>query len=144
MCIKKIVLNGSSPLRTINMVPLTGLEPVRYRYRGILSPLCLPIPPQRHILFSFVHPIKCLCDSCGARNFLSLGATKNFDRGAFCALPLSATGSGRHKTAYSTWAAYYIEFKHIEYVNLFCPFCQVFFYNKRLLKVNFFAFSSRF
>ena len=31
------------------LVPLTGLEPVRYRYRGILSPLCLPIPPQRHI-----------------------------------------------------------------------------------------------
>lgn len=28
-------------------MPLTGLEPVRYRYRGILSPLCLPIPPQR-------------------------------------------------------------------------------------------------
>ena len=31
----------------IDMVPLTGLEPVRYCYRGILSPLCLPIPPQR-------------------------------------------------------------------------------------------------
>ena len=31
------------------MVPLAGLEPARYRYRGILSPLCLPIPPQRHI-----------------------------------------------------------------------------------------------
>ena len=29
------------------MVPVTGLEPVRYRYRGILSPLCLPIPPHR-------------------------------------------------------------------------------------------------
>ena len=29
------------------LVPLTGLEPVRYRYRGILSPLCLPISPQR-------------------------------------------------------------------------------------------------
>ena len=37
--------------RHIKMVPLTGLEPVRYRYRGILSPLCLPIPPQRHIDF---------------------------------------------------------------------------------------------
>ena len=32
----------------IGLVPLTGLEPVQYRYRGILSPLCLPIPPQRH------------------------------------------------------------------------------------------------
>ena len=31
------------------MVPVTGLEPVRYRYRGILSPLCLPIPPHRRI-----------------------------------------------------------------------------------------------
>ena len=30
------------------LVPLTGVEPVRYFYRGILSPLCLPIPPQRH------------------------------------------------------------------------------------------------
>ena len=24
---------------------VAGLEPARYRYRGILSPLCLPIPP---------------------------------------------------------------------------------------------------
>ena len=32
---------------TFFVVPLTGLEPVQYRYRGILSPLCLPIPPQR-------------------------------------------------------------------------------------------------
>ena len=31
----------------IPMVPVTGLEPVRYHYRGILSPLCLPIPPHR-------------------------------------------------------------------------------------------------
>ena len=30
------------------MVPLTGFEPVRYRYRGILSPLRLPVSPQRH------------------------------------------------------------------------------------------------
>ena len=30
------------------LVPLTGLEPVQYCYRGILSPLRLPIPPQRH------------------------------------------------------------------------------------------------
>ena len=29
------------------LVPLTGLEPVRILLRGILSPLCLPIPPQR-------------------------------------------------------------------------------------------------
>ncbi len=31
------------------LVPLTGLEPVRMLLRGILSPLCLPIPPQRRI-----------------------------------------------------------------------------------------------
>ncbi len=35
----------------IYMVPETGLEPVRYCYRGILSPLCLPFPPLRHIIF---------------------------------------------------------------------------------------------
>ena len=31
------------------MVPMTGLEPVRYCYRGILSPLRLPISPHRRI-----------------------------------------------------------------------------------------------
>ena len=36
-------------LLKIPMVPVTGLEPVRYCYRGILSPLCLPIPPHRQI-----------------------------------------------------------------------------------------------
>ena len=34
---------------TCLLVPLTGIEPVRILLRGILSPLCLPIPPQRHI-----------------------------------------------------------------------------------------------
>ena len=29
-------------------VPVTGLEPVQYCYRGILSPLRLPISPHRH------------------------------------------------------------------------------------------------
>ena len=29
------------------MVPLTGIEPVRCFHRGILSPLRLPVPPQR-------------------------------------------------------------------------------------------------
>ena len=32
------------------MVPEAGLEPARYFYRGILSPLCLPIPPLGHII----------------------------------------------------------------------------------------------
>ena len=45
----------TAPLRDIYLpvaycvVPVTGLEPVQYRYRGILSPLCLPIPPHRRI-----------------------------------------------------------------------------------------------
>ena len=34
------------------MVRATGLEPVRYFYRGILSPLRLPVPPHPHILFA--------------------------------------------------------------------------------------------
>ena len=36
---------GQSP--SFFLVPLTGLAPVRILLRGILSPLCLPIPPQR-------------------------------------------------------------------------------------------------
>ena len=39
------------------MVPVAGLEPARYCYRGILSPLRLPIPPHRHeyhIVFNFI------------------------------------------------------------------------------------------
>ena len=31
------------------MVPRTGLEPVQSFLRGILSPLCLPIPPPGHV-----------------------------------------------------------------------------------------------
>ena len=31
------------------VVPVAGLEPARYRYRWILSPLRLPIPSHRHI-----------------------------------------------------------------------------------------------
>ena len=33
------------------LVPLAGLEPARMLLRGILSPLRLPIPPQRRINF---------------------------------------------------------------------------------------------
>ena len=32
------------------VVPVTGLEPVQYRYREILSLLCLPIPPHRQLV----------------------------------------------------------------------------------------------
>ena len=38
-----------SLLAGIKIVRVAGLEPARYRYRGILSPLCLPIPPQRQV-----------------------------------------------------------------------------------------------
>jgi hypothetical protein len=31
------------------MVPGTGIEPVRHHWRGILSPLCLPISPSGRI-----------------------------------------------------------------------------------------------
>ena len=43
------LVEKSTPKRAFFVVPLTGLEPVQYRYRGILSPLCLPIPPQRQL-----------------------------------------------------------------------------------------------
>ena len=32
-------------MNILKVVPEAGLEPARYFYRGILSPLCLPIPP---------------------------------------------------------------------------------------------------
>ncbi len=32
-----------------DVVPLIGVEPIRYHYHRILSPARLPIPPQRHI-----------------------------------------------------------------------------------------------
>lgn len=34
----------------IEMVPLVGLEPTRYRYHQILSLARLPVSPQRHIV----------------------------------------------------------------------------------------------
>ena len=36
------------------MVPGAGLEPARSFLRGILSPLCLPIPPPGQIIDSFL------------------------------------------------------------------------------------------
>ena len=51
------------------MVPEAGLEPARYFYRGILSPLCLPIPPlgqvywyqyKRYYTFIYVKVFKIL------------------------------------------------------------------------------------
>ena len=38
-------------ISTYSLVLVAGLEPARYLYRGILSPLRLPIPPHEHIRF---------------------------------------------------------------------------------------------
>jgi hypothetical protein len=38
--------------RLIFLVPKTGIEPVRYHYRWILSPVRLPVSPLRHIHLS--------------------------------------------------------------------------------------------
>ena len=35
------------------MVPEAGLEPARYRYRRILSPLRLPVSPLGQVLYYF-------------------------------------------------------------------------------------------
>lgn len=35
-------------------MPVAGLEPARYHYRGILSPLRLPIPSHGHALKRFL------------------------------------------------------------------------------------------
>ena len=48
---KHFIVKKSSALQKSTddffLVPETGVEPVRYHYRGILSPLRLPIPPFR-------------------------------------------------------------------------------------------------
>ena len=50
------------------MVPGAGLEPARHCWRGILSPLCLPIPPpglEFHYSLTGVN-------KCSYRRFISL------------------------------------------------------------------------
>lgn len=42
---KKIAVRN---MLTADVVPVTGVEPVRYRYHWILSPARLPIPSHRH------------------------------------------------------------------------------------------------
>ncbi len=37
------------------LVPETGVEPVRYRYRRILSPVRLPVPPLRHRKIHYIN-----------------------------------------------------------------------------------------
>ena len=43
---------SSNPYRFELLVLVTGLEPVRYCYRGILSPLRLPISPHQHTVLT--------------------------------------------------------------------------------------------
>ena len=51
--IKRARIKPLSLTRTL-LVPLIGLEPIRYHYHRILSPARLPISPQRHYLLIFV------------------------------------------------------------------------------------------
>ena len=46
--------------KTTFSMPLTGVEPVRYFYRGILSPLRLPVPPQRLTDLIIIHHLKAI------------------------------------------------------------------------------------
>ena len=63
------------------LVPLTGLEPVRGRPQGILSPWCLPIPPQRHIQLdcAFFVLLRCPTSSSAFKSLphLSTAATRS-------------------------------------------------------------------
>ena len=44
-----IIENSPFKERGVFMVPVIGVEPIRYRYHWILSPARLPIPSHRHI-----------------------------------------------------------------------------------------------
>ena len=44
-----VLIQLSGWLRTLDMVPVAGLEPARCRQRWILSPLRLPIPSHRQV-----------------------------------------------------------------------------------------------
>ena len=48
LCPKHKNKTEQSGLCSDDVVPMTGLEPVRCCHRGILSPLRLPISPHRH------------------------------------------------------------------------------------------------
>ena len=63
------------PIRLWSFLVLeTGIEPVRYRYRGILSPLRLPVPPlQRNLSYSHIIPLVFFV----VKQFLSVILQKN-------------------------------------------------------------------
>ena len=65
------------------LVPLTGLEPVRILLRGILSPLCLPIPPQRRCFYYTTR--SAICQGLFEKNlifflFLQIPCSSNADK----------------------------------------------------------------
>ena len=47
--------DGTSHHLYVDMVPGAGLEPAQYCYRGILSPLRLPISPPGQLKFLFLN-----------------------------------------------------------------------------------------
>ena len=94
------------------LVPLTGLEPVRYRYRGILSPLCLPIPPQRREQYNYNRLLsRCqyILFCVDVSHFFDLktipfhtsGATRRTHSASCGAFLLSPGGFTMHPTAYA-------------------------------------------
>ena len=71
---------GRSKSFSLFLVPLIGIEPIRYRYHWILSPTRLPVPPQRqercHYRIKskkmqlFLHPQKKIFYSLAKERFL--------------------------------------------------------------------------
>ena len=48
------VVKKDEPLARLFLVLLAGFEPARYHYRGILSPLRLPVSPQQHSVIYYI------------------------------------------------------------------------------------------
>ena len=44
---------------SFDVVPVTGIEPVRSLEPGILSPVRLPVPPHRHFLKGSICALNC-------------------------------------------------------------------------------------
>ncbi len=60
------------------MVPRAGLEPAQRERRGILNPLCLPIPPPGHtklVCDAFTERVKHHLDTEHEFHILKFGAT---------------------------------------------------------------------
>ena len=50
--LRTLALSAECTYSLFLLVPVAGLEPARHRWRWILSPLRLPIPSHRHVLFT--------------------------------------------------------------------------------------------